>query len=345
MVARPAARRRGARAQGARRAEAVHDASTAAPAAAPCTRWSRRRSASSAHSTSPGRHPRWRRSGWARRTSAPTSASATTAAWLGARPGRHRGAAAGLPAPSMSVYTDVRDLDGLAESCRARPGARLPRPRGDPPGPAAVIGAAFLRTDEEVRRRARGRSRPPSTGRRPATEPWPCPTAGSSTRRGQAVATGPPDPRRLRRGPRRPLPRRSSGPGEQVGLGGEDDDHREPLAGRQLDSVAEPVEQQQAHLEDDDPPEGDEGELGILQRRGIDPEERDEGDDADGERHRRRAGGPLLGGDRADEVEGGKREHGDDPDQPGRPGGRGLEQQKEVQRRHEASWRGGGVHS
>jgi len=44
-------------------------------------------------------------------------------------------AAAGLPPPAMAAYTDVRDLDGLAASCR-RGRALFPRSDRHPPGPA-----------------------------------------------------------------------------------------------------------------------------------------------------------------------------------------------------------------
>ena len=65
---------------------------------------------------------RWPRSGSARRTCVRISASRDDAGLAYAR-GRVvlAARAAGLPAPAMSVYPDVRDLAGLAASCRAGP--------------------------------------------------------------------------------------------------------------------------------------------------------------------------------------------------------------------------------
>jgi citrate lyase subunit beta/citryl-CoA lyase len=60
--------------------------------------------------------------------------------------------AAGLPRPPQSVYPNVRDLDGLAESCRrGRALGHLGR-AAIHPDQLPVIERAFLPTDEEVER-------------------------------------------------------------------------------------------------------------------------------------------------------------------------------------------------
>jgi citrate lyase subunit beta/citryl-CoA lyase len=60
--------------------------------------------------------------------------------------------AAGLPRPPQSVYPDVRDLEGLAESCRrGRALGHLGR-TAIHPGQLAVIEQAYLPTEDEVER-------------------------------------------------------------------------------------------------------------------------------------------------------------------------------------------------
>src|SRR6476469_8233246 len=59
---------------------------------------------------------------------------------------------------------------------------------------------------------------------------------------------------------------------------------RHPLAERQLHAVDPAVDEHEADLEHDDPAHRDEGELGVLQRRRVDPEEHDEGAGAEHER-------------------------------------------------------------
>ena len=61
-------------------------------------------------------------------------------------------AAAGLPPPSMSAYTDVRDLDGLAESCRTGKSLGFLGRTAIHPAQLDVIRTAFTPTAEEVDR-------------------------------------------------------------------------------------------------------------------------------------------------------------------------------------------------
>ncbi|MBD8063020.1 HpcH/HpaI aldolase/citrate lyase family protein [Oceanitalea stevensii] len=60
--------------------------------------------------------------------------------------------AAGLPSPVMSVYPHVRDLDGLAESCRAGRRLGFSGRTAIHPGQLDTIRAAFLPSEEEVER-------------------------------------------------------------------------------------------------------------------------------------------------------------------------------------------------
>ena len=60
--------------------------------------------------------------------------------------------AAGLPAPVMSVHPDIRDLDGLAASCRAGRALGFLGRSAIHPGQLAVIRDAFAPTDDEVSR-------------------------------------------------------------------------------------------------------------------------------------------------------------------------------------------------
>ena len=61
-------------------------------------------------------------------------------------------AAAGLPAPSMSVYADVRDLEGLAESCRVGRSLGFLGRTAIHPVQLDVIRAAFTPSADEVDR-------------------------------------------------------------------------------------------------------------------------------------------------------------------------------------------------
>ncbi|AWS43997.1 CoA ester lyase [Streptosporangium sp. 'caverna'] len=58
--------------------------------------------------------------------------------------------AAGLPAPVQSVYTDFRDLEGLAESCRVGRSMGFRGRAAIHPAQLAVIEAAYRPTEEEV---------------------------------------------------------------------------------------------------------------------------------------------------------------------------------------------------
>jgi citrate lyase subunit beta/citryl-CoA lyase len=58
--------------------------------------------------------------------------------------------AARLPPPAMSAYTNVRDLDGLAASCRAGRALGFSGRTAIHPGQLDTIRAAFLPTTEEV---------------------------------------------------------------------------------------------------------------------------------------------------------------------------------------------------
>jgi citrate lyase subunit beta/citryl-CoA lyase len=60
--------------------------------------------------------------------------------------------AAGLPAPAMSVYPDVRDLDGLAASCRAGRALGFVGRAAIHPRQLPVIVEAFRPSADEVRR-------------------------------------------------------------------------------------------------------------------------------------------------------------------------------------------------
>ena len=60
--------------------------------------------------------------------------------------------AARLPPPAMSVYPNVRDLAGLAESCRAGRALGFRGRTAIHPGQLATIRAAFLPSSEEVAR-------------------------------------------------------------------------------------------------------------------------------------------------------------------------------------------------
>nr|WP_296069434.1 CoA ester lyase [uncultured Actinoplanes sp.] len=60
--------------------------------------------------------------------------------------------AAGLPAPAMSVYPDVRDLDGLAASCRTGRALGFVGRAAIHPRQLPVIADAFRPSAEEVRR-------------------------------------------------------------------------------------------------------------------------------------------------------------------------------------------------
>ncbi|WP_409180000.1 HpcH/HpaI aldolase/citrate lyase family protein [Amycolatopsis sp. VS8301801F10] len=60
--------------------------------------------------------------------------------------------AARLPPPAMSVYANVRDLDGLAESCRAGRALGFRGRTAIHPAQLPTIRAAFLPTAEEVAR-------------------------------------------------------------------------------------------------------------------------------------------------------------------------------------------------
>jgi len=62
---------------------------------------------------------------------------------------------------------------------------------------------------------------------------------------------------------------------DQVDLG--DDDH-DPLAEGELDTVAHPLQEEDADGQEDEPAEGDGGELGDMERRAVDDEEDAEGD-------------------------------------------------------------------
>jgi hypothetical protein len=59
-------------------------------------------------------------------------------------------AAAGLPPPAMAVFTDVRDLEGLAESCQRGRAVGLLGRTAIHPNQLDVILAAFTPTDGEV---------------------------------------------------------------------------------------------------------------------------------------------------------------------------------------------------
>jgi citrate lyase subunit beta/citryl-CoA lyase len=59
-------------------------------------------------------------------------------------------AAAGLPPPAMAVYTDIRDLDGLAASCRRGRALGFLGRTAIHPNQLEVIRAAFTPTDDEV---------------------------------------------------------------------------------------------------------------------------------------------------------------------------------------------------
>ena len=61
-------------------------------------------------------------------------------------------AAAGLDPPAMAAYTDVRDLDGLAASCRTGRALGFLGRTAIHPGQLDVIHAAFTPTDVEVAR-------------------------------------------------------------------------------------------------------------------------------------------------------------------------------------------------
>ncbi|WP_214416566.1 HpcH/HpaI aldolase/citrate lyase family protein [Sphaerisporangium fuscum] len=58
--------------------------------------------------------------------------------------------AAGLPAPAQSVYTDFRDLEGLAESCRVGRAMGFRGRAAIHPAQLPVIEAAYRPTEEEV---------------------------------------------------------------------------------------------------------------------------------------------------------------------------------------------------
>jgi citrate lyase subunit beta/citryl-CoA lyase len=60
--------------------------------------------------------------------------------------------AAGLPAPAMAVYPDVRDLDGLAASCRAGRALGFVGRTAIHPRQVPVIADAFRPSDGELRR-------------------------------------------------------------------------------------------------------------------------------------------------------------------------------------------------
>ena len=60
--------------------------------------------------------------------------------------------AAGLPAPAMSAYTHVRDLDGLAASCRAGRALGFCGRTAIHPGQLDVIRQAFAPTERDVER-------------------------------------------------------------------------------------------------------------------------------------------------------------------------------------------------
>lgn len=60
--------------------------------------------------------------------------------------------AAGLPSPAMSAYTHVRDLDGLAASCRAGRALGFCGRTAIHPGQLGTIRDAFLPTPDEVDR-------------------------------------------------------------------------------------------------------------------------------------------------------------------------------------------------
>jgi citrate lyase subunit beta/citryl-CoA lyase len=60
--------------------------------------------------------------------------------------------AAGLPAPAMSVYPHVRDLDGLVASCRLGRSLGFLGRAAIHPAQLAPIRAAFRPTDAEVAR-------------------------------------------------------------------------------------------------------------------------------------------------------------------------------------------------
>src|SRR5690606_33690114 len=60
--------------------------------------------------------------------------------------------AAGLPSPAMSAYTHVRDLDGLAASCRAGRALGFCGRTAIHPGQLDTIRDAFLPTPDEVDR-------------------------------------------------------------------------------------------------------------------------------------------------------------------------------------------------
>lgn len=61
-------------------------------------------------------------------------------------------AAAGLPPPSMSAFTDVRDLEGLAASCRTGRSLGFLGRTAIHPAQLAVIRTAFTPTAEEIDR-------------------------------------------------------------------------------------------------------------------------------------------------------------------------------------------------
>jgi citrate lyase subunit beta/citryl-CoA lyase len=61
-------------------------------------------------------------------------------------------AAGGLPPPSMSVYADVRDLEGLAQSCRVGRSLGFLGRTAIHPAQLDVIRAAFTPSAEEVDR-------------------------------------------------------------------------------------------------------------------------------------------------------------------------------------------------
>jgi citrate lyase subunit beta/citryl-CoA lyase len=61
-------------------------------------------------------------------------------------------AAAGLAPPAMAVFTDIRDLDGLAASCRAGRALGFLGRTAIHPAQLEVIRAAFTPTDAEVAR-------------------------------------------------------------------------------------------------------------------------------------------------------------------------------------------------
>ncbi len=134
---------------------------------------------------------------------------------------------------------------------------------------------------------------------------------------------------------------------QQIGLGDEDDDDGDPPVDRQRHAVAKPVDEEDTHLEGDDPAHGDQSELGVLQGRCIDPEEDEEGDNTEEERPRLALDGPLLGGDRTQQVDGREQHHGEDGDERQRPRGRDFDERQRAESDHGApplpgsGWRDG----